>query len=449
MIPGHLLVPLLLAGFTSAAFAQCPYTESDVTYPVTPLTYPMTSDRYTVQYQLNDEGWTNAQVYISYYGGTVASPLNSASGYTPETSQSFVSIPAGANTGVQIRVTILGSGFLPGDPVYVRPSAKPVDVSTASDGTVNLYTLTADNFAGDQFVLWWGDNAAGESPAKSGISALALFLDPSYAPPTGTNVLTVTASTSLTNLSNYNTLVFQGTVPVGGSGDKAFLVPSNIANIFLAPGAWVQGKLRFAWGGGTLRRVCGPGVLDGSRFRYDLRRCTNDAGYDALTWENPQATNSVPDTFLLDGIVITDHNGATADMLVNGVVNNVKTLGWNGENGGFKLGDNTIVSNAFIRSGDDSLMMWGSNIFITNASVWQNYNGAAVNLGWSDNSPGDGCLIDGLYVVKTDWLKPTASGFHQSELNGQNNAVIASLMVPGTLFGTLHPPLFSTDAFQP
>ena len=220
MIPRHLLVPLLLAGFTSAAFAQCPYTESDVTYPVTPLTYPMTSDRYAVQYQLDDEGWTNAQVYISYYGGTVASPLNSASGYTPETSLSFVSIPAGANTGVQIRVTILGSGFLPGDPVYVRPSAKPVDVSTASDGTVNLYTLTADNFAGDQFVLWWGDNAAGDSPAKSGISALALFLDPSYAPPTGTNVLTVTASTSLTNLSNYNTLIFQGTVALGGTGDQ-------------------------------------------------------------------------------------------------------------------------------------------------------------------------------------------------------------------------------------
>jgi len=204
MIPRPLLVPLLLAGFTSAALAQCPYTESDVTYPVTPLTYPMTSDRYAVQYQLDDEGWTNAQVYISYYGGTVASPFKNVSGYTPETSLSFVSIPAGANTGVQIRVTILGSGFLPGDPVYVRPSAKPVDVSTASDGTVNLYTLTADHFAGDQFMLWWGDSTEDGSMAKSGISALALFLDPSYAPPTGTNVLTVTASTSLTNLSNYN-----------------------------------------------------------------------------------------------------------------------------------------------------------------------------------------------------------------------------------------------------
>jgi len=442
MMPRHLLVPLLLAGFTSAAFAQCPVTDAGVTYPVTPLTYPMTSDRYTVQYQLDDEGWTNAQVYVSYYGGTVASPFNSASGYTPETSLSFVSIPAGTNTGVQIRVTILGSGFLPGDPVYVRPSAKPVDVSTAIDGTVNLYTLTADNFAGDQFVLWWGDNAAGDSPVKSGIAALALFLDPSYNPPTGTNVLTVTASTNLTNLSNYNTLIFQGTVALGGAGNVAYLVPSNITNIFLAPGAWVQGKLRFSYGGGTQRQVYGPGVLDGSLFRYDLRRCNGDPGYSSLTWENPQAKKSVPDTFRLDGIVITDHNHVTDEMLVNGVVNNVKTLGWNGENGGFILGDNTEVSNVFIRSGDDSLMMRGTNITVTNATVWQNYNGGVVNLGWDDTSPGDGCLIDGLYVVKTDWLKPTRSSFHQPALDGQNNAVIASLMVPGTRFGTLHPPLF-------
>ncbi len=237
----------------------------------------------------------------------------------------------------------------------------------------------------------------------------------------------------------------------------AYVVPSNITNIFLAPGAWVQGKLRFAWGGGVLRQVYGPGVLDGSLFRYDLRRCDGDQGYNALTWENPQATNSVPDTFLLDGIVITDHNGATADLLVNGVVNNVKTLGWNGENGGFKLGDNTKVSNVFIRSGDDSLMMWGTNITVTNATVWQNYNGGVVNLGWDDNSPGDGCLIDGLYVVKTDWLKPTASGFHQS-LTGwpeQRGHRIAD----GPWHAVRHPAppavpehpggRFSKDAFQP
>ena len=45
-------------------------------------------------------------------------------------------------------------------------------------------------------------------------------------------------------------------------------------------------------------------------------------------------------------------------------------------------------------------MMWGSDIAVTNAAVWQNYNGGFVNLGWSNNSTGDNCLNDGLYVVK-------------------------------------------------
>ena len=248
----HLLVPLLLAGFTSVAFAQtnCIITDPDVTYRVPPLTYPMTSDRYAVQYKLGDADWTNATVYISYYGGTDASPLHSVNvaGCTPETSMSFVSIPARASTRVQLRVTKLGSSFSRGDPVSVRPSAKPVDVHTASDGTAELSTLTAKDFAGDQFILWWGESTEGGSRAKTGIPALAFFLNPPYFPPTGTNVMTITAPTDLQNLSNVNTLVFQGTVALGGTGDVVYVVPSNITTIFLAPDAWVQGKLRFDLG---------------------------------------------------------------------------------------------------------------------------------------------------------------------------------------------------------
>ncbi|HEY2860950.1 MAG TPA: hypothetical protein VGJ21_21245, partial [Terracidiphilus sp.] len=116
--------------------------------------------------------------------------------------------------------------------------------------------------------------------------------------------------------------------------------------------------------------------------------------------------------------------------------------GWNGLNGGFRIGDSTNVSNLFIRAGDDSLMMWGSFISVTNATVWQTYNGGVVNLGWGNNSPGDYSLIDGLYVVKTDWNSPTDPSWTTTQLDGQNNAVIASLMVPGTLFGTVQPSLY-------
>jgi hypothetical protein len=68
-------------------------------------------------------------------------------------------------------------------------------------------------------------------------------------------------------------------------------------------------------------------------------------------------------------VIITDHNHAVADLITGGSVNNVNTIGWNG-----------------IRAGDDSLMMWGDFITVTNATVWQNYNGGVLNPGWSNNS---------------------------------------------------------------
>ena len=203
----------------------------------------------------------------------------------------------------------------------------------------------------------------------------------------------------------------------------------------------MQGKLHFKNSNGAQKRVYGPGVLDGSRFCYALRSCNGDPGDHSLSFEDTPS-NGIPDSLSLDGIVITDHNHATDDLLVNGSINNVKSIGWNGLNGGFRLGDNTLCSNVFLRCGDDSLMVWGTNVFVTNAVVWQNYNGGVVNLGWGAASFGDGCVIDGLYVVKTDWNSPNHVSFNDSKLDGQNNAVIASLMVPRTMFGNNRTPLF-------
>src|ERR1017187_10910496 len=99
-------VRLLLGAFVSHAFAQlisptpqCSVVDKDATYPTPPLTYPMTSDRYAVQYQLGGSGtWTNAQVYISYYGGTNAAPYIKAAAFPGDGEMSFVSIPARART---------------------------------------------------------------------------------------------------------------------------------------------------------------------------------------------------------------------------------------------------------------------------------------------------------------------------------------------------------------
>jgi uncharacterized protein (TIGR03437 family) len=444
---------VLVGALISHASAQlisptppCAVADKNSTYRAPPLTYPMTSDRYAVQYQLGGSGtWTTAQVYISYYGGTNASPNRSFSAYVADTSMSFVSIPAAANTTVALRVTkLFGSAFPAINQVSVRPKAKKIHVDSVSGSLAQISTTTAANFAGDQFLLWW----AGDSQQSSSIQSLVFFLNPPYVKPTGSKVEVFSAPGDLTaNLASFDTLDFEGTLAVDSTGAQAFVVPANIANVFLGPGAWVQGKLRFVQAGnGSTRRIFGPGVLDVSRFEYDLRACDAnsgyaDQGYEAISLVDPPK-NTVPDTFQLDGFVITDHNHAVADLLTGGTVNNVNTIGWNGLNGGFRIGQNTSVSNLFIRAGDDSLMMWGSLIRVTNATVWQNYNGGVLNLGWSNNSPGDYSLVDGLYVVKTDWLNPAVPSWTATSLNGQNDAVIASVMVPGTMFGAVQPSLY-------
>ena len=450
MNPKQLIVPLLLAAFAGLACGQCPVM--DATPPASPLAYPMPSDRYAVQYQVRGGGWTDAQVYISVYGGTLGSPYRSDSGYssTEETSMSFVSIPASANAVVHLRVTkIFGTPFSASDQVSVRPSAKLVGVDTSPDGTVRISTVTGSNFAGEQFILWWNRGTEG-----GGIESLAFFLNPPYTRPTQptSNPITITSWEQLSgDLSSYDTLDFETTVAIGGTGDQTYDVPANINNIYFGPNAWVQGKLRFGdpLNPNQTRKIYGPGVLDVSRFDYERRACAGDEGYYALS--SSHTPNAVLNNFNIDGIVITDLNHAANDILFNSTVNNVKILGWNGENAALRLGDHTSASNLFVRSGDDSLMMWGTYVSVANATVWQDYNGGVVNLGWSDNSFGDYGLINGLYVVKTDWLIPTSSSWTAiapaplpapQPLQGQNNAVFASLMVPGTMFGAIQPPLF-------
>lgn len=443
------LAPWLLLLVASVAPAACP--ENDGAPPPTPIpSYPRTSDQYAVEYQVGGGAWTDARVYMSLYGATNASLFRNDSGYAMgATSMSFVSIPARPDALVQIRVTKLADGpFRVSDRVSVRPSPKAVGVQTLRDGTVQLSTRTVATFDGEQFILWWNRGADG-----GGVEGLAFFLNPPYARPSGTNVQIVTAPGDLLDAypSNIDTLDFEGTVAIGSTGDKVYTVPASISTIFLGSDAWVQGKLRFDRN--VSARIYGPGVLDNSRFSYLNRNCVladgtpTDDGLYSLSSKGSGANGL--SGFIIDGIIISDQNHAANDALFSSVLNNVKTLGWNSNNAAWRLNDATTASNLFVRSGDDSLMIWGSGVNVTNATVWQGYNGGVVSLGWSNNSAGDYNRLDGLFVVKTDWQRPTTQSWTAlsqpgppDPLASQNNAVFASLMVPSTMYGTKSPPVF-------
>jgi hypothetical protein len=454
-----LLAPLLIfAGIASAQ--NCP--DNDATPPTTPLAYPLASDQYSVQYQIDGRGWTPAMVFISYYGQTNGSPQRNGVPYvTGPTSMSFVSIPARANAIVQLRVTKLATGpFQFSDHVTVRPTPILADVETQRDGTVQISTRTAGNFNGEQFILMWNHGTDG-----GGLEGLAFYLNPPYTRPTGTDVKVVTSWSDLQgfandpNLPNYNTIDFESSssallpVPIqlGGDGGLAYKVPANILNVFFGPSAWVRGKLRLNKNTATTY-IYGPGVLDGSQFSYLNRDCVDNAGNpteDGLYSLSSLDKNGNLTNFNVDGIIISDQNHAADDPFYSSTINNVKTLGWNSNNAALRLLDSTTASNIFIRSSDDSMMIWGSPVIVTNATVWQGYNGGVISLGWSDNSVGDGNMVDGLWVVKTDWVTPTVQSWDAlsqpgppKPVNGQNDGVIASLMIPSTEYGKNSPPVF-------
>jgi hypothetical protein len=442
-----LFVPLL-AAWAGLASGQCPQTDGQVKGGL--KTYPRPSDNYEVQYQVGNDTWATATVYISYYGQTTGSPYRGVSGYTAgTTSMSFTSIPARANTTVRLRVTKLlgGTPFQASDHVSVRPTVKLAGVNLRGDGTVEISTFTAADFAGEQFILSWNRGADG-----GGVEGLAFFLNPPYPEPTkGDNVKVVNSWADLTDTVTpvdalpIDTLDFEGQVELGNTGKAVYQIPANIVKIFFGPNAWIQGKLQFPASKNTTT-VYGPGVLDGSLFNYLRRDCGDENGTSALSSSDPSGNLN---HLVINGIIISDHNHTATDPIYNSTLNNVKTISWNSNNDGLRLKDSTTATNVFVRSGDDSLMVWGTYVTVKNATVWQGYNGGVVNLGWLNNSAGDYNLLDGLYVVKTDWLTPTADEWTAeapeptgSTLNGQNNGVFVSLMTPTTSYGQVSPPVF-------
>jgi hypothetical protein len=329
----------LLATLASISFAQtlpCPDTATGEVRPQ-PLQYPMISDRYSVQYSFdNGSTWKDAKVYISYYGGTLASPwlpyspyslpYQGTSGPIPpvkpswETSMSFVSITIPELGGRTIPKVLLAvsdlhfGAFVPTQPISVRPTAKGI-VPFVSGGRAMFSRTMAPG--GEQFVLWWKPGTPGAT-VGGGVEALAIFLNPEYLEPTGSKVFKVMPATDLTTIpSTFDTLDFEGTYTIGNTGNTAYVVPTNIKNIYLGADAWVQAKLRFAESGyGDTRRVYGPGVLDVSRFDYDLRHatgasgsppeCTADQGYPAISFEAthnalPSGTPGIRDQYSSPG----------------------------------------------------------------------------------------------------------------------------------------------------
>ncbi|PVD39334.1 hypothetical protein C0Q70_01964 [Pomacea canaliculata] len=168
---------------------------------------------------------------------------------------------------------------------------------------------------------------------------------------------------------------------------RQLVIPSKIKQIYLAPGAFVQGGFR----------------TSGDQFLWAAILLDDGGGH---TVEGITISNSVQ--FFLRGL--------SSDNLYR----NVKTVGaWIYNNDGFSIGNNGAIEDCFIHANDDAIKLYASDMRVSRCVVWQAQNGAVFQTGWWPERDIHSITVTDIDVIHTDWCAFEGNNC----LTSDNNAV--------------------------
>lgn len=182
---------------------------------------------------------------------------------------------------------------------------------------------------------------------------------------------------------------------------ERFITPRAGQIVYLAPGAYVRGRLKTEGAPGV--RLLGRGILSGE----DLP-------------PNPPGTYTVP--HLVEFAGASDHvhvEGVTLvasphyNLLLRGadcVVRNIKILGWYYGTDGIGIGPRGLVEDCFLKCNDDALKLYRDGMVVRRCVIWQMENGAAFQLSWNLNTDAHGIRVSDCDVIRVE---------HRSEANNR------------------------------
>ncbi len=189
-------------------------------------------------------------------------------------------------------------------------------------------------------------------------------------------------------------------------GEK-FIAPRAGQTVYLAPGAFVRGRLKADHAPGA--RLIGRGVLSGQHLP-----------------PNPPGTYTVPhlvdfagasDRVRVEGVTLVD--SPHYFLLARGadcVVRNVKLLGWYYGTDGIGTGPRGLVEDCFLKCNDDALKLYRDGMTVRRCTIWQMENGAAFQLSWNLNSDASGIRVSDCDVIRVE---------HRGEAN--NRGIFCSI----------------------
>ena len=210
-----------------------------------------------------------------------------------------------------------------------------------------------------------------------------------------------------------------------GDGTGVVQLPPGLRRIFLARGAWVEGRFNVSAGSAGLT-VDGHGVISGGRYRYHGGRPEDSMRAIEPAWGVP---------LRLDGVTIADPKGHAVILPPHSMAQGLKVLGWLFNEDGVWLTSNSTLRDSFIRTNDDSIRLYAGavdhfdhypppphdgpavGVLVERVVVQQLFNGAVVQLGWESEGT-DGAVVRDITVLGAEWYLPAA-------LSGYNDAVLS------------------------
>ncbi len=161
--------------------------------------------------------------------------------------------------------------------------------------------------------------------------------------------------------------------------------------VYLAGGAYVKGTLT----GQNLSdlTIRGRGILSG----IDIPRKPNVAG---IPWNMVQLDGPGKNQ-LIEGITVI--NPPHFCLLSRGemIARNTKLFGWWHQTDGWGGGDNSIVEDTFMKVNDDHVKLYNKNQIARHLVIYQQINGAVLQLGWSSQSP-QNCHAHDIDIIRSE-----------------------------------------------
>ena len=187
------------------------------------------------------------------------------------------------------------------------------------------------------------------------------------------------------------------------------LLPRQVKWVYLAPGAYVKGAIRFPDDSQGLYKVTGYGVLSGEQYVYEADTANN---YDHLSGSSNCHSTCVKmlqfasapgrqQHLDLQGVTINEppyHSFVVYgdEQTFSMRVENYKQVGsWYWQTDGIELYRGSTMKNTFFNANDDVLKMYHSDVTIDNTVVWKNENGPVIQWGWTPRN------IDNVRVTNT------------------------------------------------